>query len=351
MNLQRLLGAMVQAILLLLAAACSSVGAVPDATTQPPLDAAVLVTGSFATVAADESADAEVTFGPDMPTDLQPLVDALQSAQVFRRIGLDPAPGARSGTLPWAEAGAARERYLQQARDDGYDWLLVVEGLRDGPIESQGINGRWPITLGTWFLVGLGFLIPDHGFESRAILRVSVRDLESGRVLYESLVNAGPVELSLVERSSALGLLTSIVVPPFWVADDEAKVGRSVRGITLQRLLQFVARELKSPTARQRLRDGSVAAIEIVQDSGVDQLRITSRQALSVVRLRQQGVDSRGAEQQGFERSLLASMRPQGDQYRYEAPLPAAREGLLQVVVVTIEGEVVSATFDTGRRP
>lgn len=351
MNLLRRLGTAMHVILLVLVSACSSFGAVPDATTQPPLDAAVLVAGSFATVAVDDPGDAAVTFGPDMPSDLQPLVDALQSAQVFRRIGLDPAAGARSGPPPWAEAGVAREQYLQQARDDGYDWLLVVEGLRDGPIESQGINGRWPITLGTWFLVGLGFLIPDHGFESRAILRVSVRDLESGRVLYESLVNAGPVELSLVERSSAIGLLTSIVVPPFWVADDEAKVGRSVRGITLQRLLQFVARELKSPTARQRLRDGAVAAIEVVQESGVDQVRITSRQALSIARLRQRGIDSRGAEQQSFERSLLASMRPQGDQYRYEAPLPAAREGLLQVVVATIEGEVVSATFDTGRRP
>ena len=336
---------------LLLAAACSSVGAVPDAATQPPLDAAVLVTGGFAAATEGQPGDDEPTFGKDMPTDLQPVVDALQSAQVFRRIGLDPGAATRGTAVPWQQPGPERERFLQQARDDGYDWLLVVEGLRDGPIESQGINGRWPIPPGTWFLVGPGFLIPDHGFESSAILRVSVRDLESGRVLHESLVNAGPVELSLVERSSALGLFTSILVPPFWVGDDEAKVQRSVRGITLQRLLQFVARELKSPTARQRLRDGSVAAIELVPDAGGPRLRVASRQALAVVRLRQEGVDSRDPGRLAFEQALLGSMTVQGGQYRYEAVLPASPAGLLQVVVATIEGEVVSATFAAGGRP
>ncbi len=336
---------------LLLLAACSTSAAVPDAASQPPLDAAVLVTGAFAVPPEGQAEGGPATFGAEVPGDLQPLVDALQSAGVFRRIALDPDAAARGAVPPWDAGNPGRDRFLQQARDDGHDWLLVVEGLRDGPIESQGVNGRWPITLGTWFLVGLGFLIPDHGFESRAILRVSVRDLESGRVLYESLVNAGPVELSLVERSSALGLLTSIVVPPFWVGDDEGRVRRSVRGITLQRLLQFVARELKSPTARQRLRDGSVAVLELVRDEAGQRLRVTSRQALAVVRLRQDAGASRGVEELAFEQALLRSMQPQGTQFRYEAELPVVREGLLQVLVSTIEGEVVSATFATGSIP
>jgi len=331
---------------LLLAAACSSVAAVPDASLQPPLDAAVLVTGSFGGPESTVVREDESTFGADMPAELQPFVDALASARVFHRTGLDPqaSVNARAGT--WAVPGAGRDQYLQRVRDEGYDWLLVVEGLRDGPIESQGVNGRWPITLGTWLLVGLGFLIPDHGFESRAILRVSLRDLESGRVLYESLVNAGPVELSLVERTGPLGLLTSVVVPPFWVADDEAKVRRSVRGITMQRLLQFASRELKSPTARQRLRDGAVAVLELDAQAEAQRLRITSRQAVAVVRLRHPGFDSQGAAQVAFEQAVLGSMRIEDGMFRYEAPVPVSFQGVFQVVVSTIEGEVVSATFD-----
>ena len=335
-------------VLLLLGAACSSVAAVPDAALLPPLDAAVLVTGSFGDPGSVPVPEGDSTFGAEMPAELQPFVDALASARVFHRTGLDPQAVAHAREQTWSVAGAARDRYLQQARDDGYDWLLVVEGLRDGPVESQGVNGRWPITLGTWFLVGLGFLIPDHGFESRAILRVSLRDLESGRVLYESLVNAGPVELSLVERAGPLGLLTSVVVPPFWVADDEAKVRRSVRGITLQRLLQFASRELKSPTARQRLRDGAVAVLDLDVQGGQDRLRVSSRQALSVVRLRQARLDSRGAAALAFEQAVLDSMRMQDGLYRYEALVPLDGEGAFQVVVSTIEGEVVSATFATG---
>lgn len=351
MRLGRMLSRCWCALALLVAAGCSSVAAVPDSSSLPPLDASVLVTGAFVSLDEGPLDGAAATFGADMPADLRELLGALQSARVFRRIALDPESGARQGAAPWTIASGVRDQYLQRARDDGHDWLLVVEGLRDGPIESQGINGRWPITLGTWLLVGLGFLIPDHGFESRAILRVSVRDLESGRVLYESLVNAGPVELSLVERSSTLGLLTSIVVPPFWVADDEAKVRRSVSSITLQRLVQFAARELKSPTARQRLRDGSVAAIELVREPGRQRLLVSSRQAIAVVRLRQQGLDSRGPELLAFERTLLGSMRAQEAQYRYEAELPVVGEGLFQVIVSTIEGEVVSATFGPEVRP
>ena len=121
--------------LLLLSAACSTTVAIPDAASQPPLDAAVLVTGAFALPAGGQSDDVPATFGAEVPGDLQPLVDALQAAGVFRRIALDPDAAARGAVPPWDAASPDRDRFLQQARDAGHDWLLVVEGLRDGPIE------------------------------------------------------------------------------------------------------------------------------------------------------------------------------------------------------------------------
>ncbi|MBM3961083.1 MAG: hypothetical protein FJ306_04170, partial [Planctomycetes bacterium] len=158
--------------------------------------------------------------------------------------------------------------YLQQARRDGHDYVLVVERLQDGPVEAQGTNGRWPVTFVTWILLGIGMFNPDQTFESRATLRVTLRDLAAGRTLHDPLLFAGPIDLSLVERTDVWGVLESIVVPPFLVGDDEENVRAAVRATTERRLLSSLVRELKSGAMRQRLRERAAAGIALAVDDG-----------------------------------------------------------------------------------
>ena len=144
--------------------------------------------------------------------------DVLQRGRVFQRVVADDDDDRRRrvrAMLDAQVAGVEAEAFLRGLRADGFDLLMVVEELRDGPIETQGTNGRWPVTFVTWILLGVGALIPDRTFESRASLRVSLRELQSGRVVHDLLLVPGPVELALTERTDVVGLLMSILVPPF----------------------------------------------------------------------------------------------------------------------------------------
>jgi hypothetical protein len=225
----------------------------------------------------------------------------------------------------------------------------VVEQLQDGPVETQGVNGRWPVTLSVWLLFGLGALIPDHTFESRATLRISVRDLQTGRVVYDPLLGAGPVDLSLLERGNFLGFLLSLVVPPFWVHDDVENVAASVREVTRRRLLVSLARDLKSESTRQRLRERSVAALDLVQRDGRVWLRIDAAESLSLVRVRQGSRAIEGEPAASFQAALLGSLQREGVRFRYEAPLQLPLgPGPFQVLIATIGGNATSATLDAG---
>lgn len=320
---------------------------------RAPLDYSVLVTGgawlqSAATGVAGTFGEA-VEGGPAVePLAIGDIVSALREASVFRRIDVDL--DARRAAVRDQFASRRSEpqllEFLQEARDGGFDLLLVVEGLQDDAIEAQGVNGRWPITFLTWFLLGIGAFIPDHTFESGVTLRVTLRDLQTGAVLAESISSAGPIDLSLVERSSAAGILSSIVVPPFWVPDDEQRVAEEVRMFTQRRLLLALARELKSEPMRLRLRRGAIAAISRLRDGVV---LVESMEALREARLRSaDGAVARGGDE--FARTLLGSLRREGDRYVYEAPLPTGIGGV-QVLVATIAGNVASATFgDEGGR-
>ena len=323
---------------------------------QPPIDGAVLVTGgAFLALAGDAGG----TFAPPgVRPDGEPLeaipiaavVEVLERVAAFQRVEIDPDPArrARASRLMLARANDGElAALLAHARDDGFDYLLVVEELQDGPIEMHGTNARWPVTFATWLLLGVGALIPDRTFESRAKLRVTLGELQDGRELHDPLLVAGPLELALVERTDFLGLVTSVVVPPFWVGDDEETVRESVRETTERRLLLQLARELKSETVRQRLRDRLPAELTMATTAAGSVVTVRTAEALSVARLRAGAGTTLAADAaDAFARALLASVRTENGRYRYEAELPrAARGGRVQVLVGTLRGGVASATF------
>jgi hypothetical protein len=346
-----------------LAAACASTAdELRGLAAEPPLDYAVLVTGgAFLTTGGTRAgtfAPPPVPAGPDgappgaahEPFPIEDVLAVLRQGAVFQHVQADADAARRHAVLDQLRAGGAPElrRFLTAARDDGFDLLLVVEELQDGPIEGQGVNGRWPVTFATWILLGIGLVIPDHTFESRATLRVSVRDLQTGAVLYDPVLGGGPIELSLTERSDVLGLLLSILVPPFWVGSDDANVGLAVREITQRRLLLSLARDLKSEPVRQRLRERAAAGLQLDVRKDGAWLAVDAAESLSAVRLRRAGGALPPDDVDAFERTLLASMQQSGGRFAYRAALPAsatAAGGRLQVLVGTIRGAVTSATF------
>lgn len=323
---------------------------------QAPLDRAVLVTGGAFLVPSDGRAGTFLGDDRAVGTEvlaIDTLLDVLQRGRVFQRVVLDPDPQRRRrfrDQLATGSVGGDFAEVLAAARADGFDLLLVVEELRDGPIEQLGTNGRWPVTLATWVLLGVGALIPDRTFESRATLRVSVRDLQTGLVYYDPLLTAGPIELALTERTDWWGLLSSILVPPFWVGDDLAAVGDAVRATTARRLLLSLARDLKSEPVRQRLRARAPASLLLVRDGQGSKVTVDSVAGLSVVRLSAPGLAAGAATR--FEQELLASLRRDGDHFHGEARLPPVPPGqLVQVSVGTLLGGVASATFAPGSAP
>ncbi|MCB9876028.1 MAG: hypothetical protein H6835_00370 [Planctomycetes bacterium] len=317
----------------------------------PPLDRAVLVTGgaflagppgAAGTFHFDDATGAEVT----EPIPFAAILAALQRGRVFRRLAADDDAEQRRGvvrSLAPGRAAGAGDAYLQQARDDGYDLLLVIEELQDGVVDRQGTNGRWPVTFVTWILLGVGALIPDRTFESRSSLRVSLRELQDGRVLHELLLVPGPVELALAERTDVWGLLMSVLVPPFWVGDDDRAVRRAVREHAERRLLLSLARELKSEAVRRHVDSEVAASITLQAGRPTPRVVVLTDEDLSVVALVGDGLGAVAVRD--FEQTLLASRLRDGERWRYEAALPAGARGLVQVLVGTLRGGVASATF------
>ena len=328
---------------------------------QEPLPYSVLITGGAFELPLEpdpESSPLDHTFrresGGGEAIPLADLVEVLRAGRVFVRVAADSAPeedrrlfANPDGPLPMDHP--AVQALLGRAREEGHDLLLVVRRLQDGRVEEQGINGTWPITVSVWLLLGLGMFIPDHTFESRATLNVSLRDLQTGRVLYDTERNSGPVDLALVERGSVWGIIGSIIIPPFWVPNDEEITVASVREVSARRLLVSLARQLKGVEAMQELRDRSAAHIEVERRDGsvTVQVDVPAPESLAVVRLRLDSTLLRGAALDRFEAALLAGVQPDRETgvLHYQAVYPAALEGeLLQVLVQTTSGRVASET-------
>ncbi|MBM3972607.1 MAG: hypothetical protein FJ301_00675 [Planctomycetes bacterium] len=320
-------------------------------TDLPPLDGSVFVTGGA--FLASEVADGAFG-GAEAPREaiaIDAIAAALASSDVFQRLAVDDDPARRARIAERLRAGVVDEDVvtcLQAARLAGHDYLLVIEGLQDVPIETQGTNGRWPVTFATWILLGVGALIPDRTFESRATLRVSLRDLQSGWPLHDPLLVAGPIDLSLLERTDVVGLLLSIIVPPFFVGDDSEAVRVAVRDTVTSRLLWSLSRDLKGVALRQRLRERAPADVMLVPGLSGRRVVVRAAAALGSARLVGAGVEPETAA--AFAAALLASVRVDGSGFVYETDLPATT-GLAQVLVATVGGAVASATFAPGGRP
>lgn len=322
---------------------------------ERPVDAVVFVTGG---AFLQPYAGGSGTFGADAMGEVEALsfpsiLEVLERARVFQRLVVDADPARRRAVprqLADRRDAADLVRVLQEARQAGCDYLLVVEELQDGPIEQLGTNGRWPVTFATWVLLGVGALIPDRTFESRATLHVTLRDLQSGAVLHDTLLGAGSIDLALTERTDLLGLLTSIVVPPFWVGDDLEAVAVAVRETTERRFLLSLARDLKSESLRQRLRARSPAAVQLRRRGDRFEVVVDARDGLSAVTLRVGGLAEESRRR--FAAGLLASQHKAGERFLYTAVLPDLPAGTtFQVVVATVAGGVASATFRSGEQP
>jgi hypothetical protein len=281
----------------------------------------------------------------------------LRRAEVFRRLEVDE----RDAGPRLVSSRSVSPDLLQQVRDAGHDLVLVVRGVEDGAVEDQGINGRWPVTLLTWVGLGLGMVIPDRTYESRASLQVSLVDPWSGQELLRETLGPGPIELALVDRGSLLGIVMSIVVPPFWVPSNGDRVAARVRDDSARRLAVGIARRLKRSLTVQLVDEGR--GIRFAFESGgpgVLRVRCRSREALSFVRARIDGDPVRSDAFDQFERDLLANQRPAeprpgrsadtGFVAEADWAIGAAWEKVetIQLLVQTVAGRVASTTFTLG---
>jgi hypothetical protein len=333
---------------LALAACRSSAFAELDALAEsPPLAYSALVTGGAFVEGAEPSGPLTRTFLEPEPGGEAIALEAIRTAlirgRVFQRAELD--------TRSAEERAGARSApgLLAAARDGGHDFLLVVERLDDREVQEQGINGQWPITASVWLLIGLGMVIPDHTYESRASLRVSVRDVQTGSVVHPMVFDAGPVDLSLIERTDLWGLLQSVIVPPFWVGDDPERVVATVRATTAARVVTKLCRELKSIAVRQRLTASMPATISVAADEDALRVRIESSEGLSFVRVAIDGALVEGGAAAAFGEELLGSAMTAPDGRLvytavYRGP-PAGR--YLRILAQTISGGVASTTVRT----
>lgn len=331
---------------------------------RPAVPASVLLTGgAFLEAVGDPGAAPSgplaTTFG-GMSVEVEAMsldevASAMVDARVFVRLEVDRGGAAaaqrrelaeRRGNLPLQEPEIAD--LLVRAREGGHDYVLILHRLQDGPVEEFGINDRWPLTLTTWFLVGLGFLVPDHTFGSGATLRCALFEVYTGREVHRSVGSPGTIDLSLLDRTDGWGLLTSILVPPFWVGNDETRVAEEVRDAARRRLVTALARELKSAGCRQDLDDRSPASFAIRPvEEGRLAVEIRARAGIRLVAVRADGQPIQEAAQRAFEAELLASERVEAGTFVYDGELPREVGGrLLQFLAQSVNGAAASATFD-----
>lgn len=298
--------------------------------------------------------------GEDEVVGLDMVVDVLQRGKVFARVEQDMRDSESRRNVVEPDLSSddksleVRE-LLKIASKKGHDLLLVVEEFKDGFVERRGMNGQWPITGAVWLLVGLGMVIPDHTYASQASMRVTLRDVHTGRLIDDPVFSGGAVDLSLLERTDFLGILTSIVVPPFWVGDDPESVISSVRPVTTRQLLAQTARRMKSLDVKTDLDE--LMPAEIVVSRSVEGLlvKITSDDPLSevawIVDVDRERGGIKGDRQQAFGRKLLATKQEREGSYHYEAVLMSSLDGnFLQILVSTVAGGVASMTFPLGGR-
>lgn len=338
---------------------------------EPPVPYSVLVTGgafvsvlplepgeggdSLLTTYVDQGPDARRLPGSEA-VPLEAFESALRTARVFVRVDRDTrtadARAALVASLEDGRVGASAASAFAAAAAAGHDYVLTIDKLADGRVQEYGINGRWPITAVAWLALGIGLVIPDHTFESRAALHIALRDAHTGRLVYERVHDGDPVDLALIDRTDFWGLVQSILIPPFWVGSDDEAVLSQVRRETTRRLLYLLAQDLKSASCRAELEAGTPASIRARRTREGLRLDVSSAEGVNFVSLRVLGVDeSARAELEGVGDALLRTERLVEGRvvYGLEFALPrAVRDDgrFLQVLVQTVSGQVASITVD-----
>lgn len=163
------------------------------------------------------------------------------SAQDFRTRLIDGL--ARHRTL--SEAFPVGALDLLEAQDGRADLLLRLQWA-DSRITSEGPAGgaAWMSAL-LWATTWAGSLwIRDSEYATGCTLRGSLVNPYLGRTVQRFTITTGPVRLSFWERNPflSLGLLQSLVLPPFWTSDDRTR--------TDQRLSEEIVAQLAAELAR-----------------------------------------------------------------------------------------------------
>ena len=252
--------------------------------------------------------------------------------------------------------GAGLERAQREAEQAGADLVLVIEGLREGPVQFLGVTGQWPITTVAWLLAGLGVFVPDHRYQSKVKLRASLRDVHSGRALMSGMLfSPAPLELALWDRSDFFGIVSSILVPPSLVGDDVAAVVEEVRRDGAQKLLLALLARLKDPETLETLRARMPLRLRLRIEAG--QLLVELRTQQELQDLLVEGIAADGSRQAmsdadflDFRRAFLAGSVHDSDGFSYRGKLPlkhAARE--LRVLVQDVAGQRASASLRSKR--
>jgi hypothetical protein len=362
------------AIASMLVALCGACSVAPTAglsaiAQKPPLPYSILVSGgafvhppggaagplartySRAPTDGDTGAEAE---RPEA-FDAERVMRVLRLAKVFVVAERDVAHAderRRVAALPvrvgQPEQRRALDTILGRARDAGHDFVLIVDRIQDGAVESQGVNDRWPFTVGAW-LFALGALIPDRTYESRARLWVSLRDVHTGERVLGLILEPDAVDLNMIERCSLWGFVQSILVPPFWTSTDPETLVASVRELSTDRLLLSLVDRLKSAEVDETLRRSGPAKIELTATRRGWIVSVDSSEPLDAVSLRLDGEPLGEDFVASFETELLAS-RTGESPYRYRTECVLPRGGRrLQVLVHTVAAGQSSVTWRVRR--
>ncbi|MGE0144100.1 MAG: hypothetical protein AB7I19_08740 [Planctomycetota bacterium] len=334
---------------------------------QPSLPYSVLVVGGAVVESSSPSAGSSNPLASTFPAASgailithDELATALRSTRVFTRVAVEPM--ANEDARLWLELGSVRDglplsdprvaALLARARKGGHDFVLVLHRVVDGGIEDYGINERWPLTAATWLLVGLGVLVSDHTYESRAVLESSLFDAEEGRLLHRSIGSGAIVELSLLERTDFVGLLQSVLVPPFWVASDGESIVESLREPTIARLLGSMARELKGLACRRDIAENLGVEIEVSRDRADWNIDVFAREGIASASIVVDGVAAPAELEGQFVSQLLLSQEeePSGRVLARARWSPPTGARMLQVLIRTVSGRLVSSTVELNGR-
>jgi hypothetical protein len=290
------------------------------------------------------------------PIAFETVLDELRRGRLATQVWGPSLAASTREAIAFGNAQAPFEEARRQALSGGADLLLVLEGVREGPIDFLGVTGQWPVSSVAWLLVGLGIFIPDHRYEARIKLVASLRDAHTGRTLLPNIVLApGSLDIAVVTRQTFLGLLPSLLIPPPLMASDDATVRAVVREESDRRLLLRLLSRLKDPETVESLEASLPMRLRLTrQGDGRLQVAVLTAQEIggAEVELRQPSGASGSlpaAVLDAFRAALLADRRVEGDRLSYTAELAGLPDaGQVRVLIQSIAGQVVSATIGLG---